>query len=72
MQRIGFFALLVVLVLDLVTEHAHRINLEIVERCNAEGIEFSLPCQLLHQAGESTSGRKESEKKRGLSNTLRR
>ena len=55
-------------------EHAHRINLEIVERCKAEGIEFAVFSPLLHDVGESAGGRmrQPEEKRRGLPGTLRR
>ena len=33
-------------------EHAHRINTQIVERFNAEGIDFAFPTQTLHLAGD--------------------
>jgi MscS family membrane protein len=33
-------------------EHAHRINLQIVERFNAEEIDFAFPTQTLHVAGD--------------------
>ncbi len=33
-------------------EHAHRINLEIKRRFNAEGIDFAFPTQTLHLAGD--------------------
>jgi len=33
-------------------EHAHWINIQIVERFNAEGIDFAFPTQTLHLAGD--------------------
>ena len=33
-------------------DHAHWVNLQIMERFNAEGIEFALPTQTLHIAGD--------------------
>ncbi len=33
-------------------EHAHWINMQIVERFNAEGIDFAFPTQTLHLAGD--------------------
>jgi MscS family membrane protein len=33
-------------------EHAHWINLQIMERFNAEGIDFAFPTQTLHVAGD--------------------
>jgi MscS family membrane protein len=33
-------------------EHAHWVNLQIMERFNAEGIEFAFPTQTLHLAGK--------------------
>ena len=33
-------------------EHAHWINLQIIERFNAEGIDFAFPTQTLHMAGD--------------------
>ena len=32
-------------------EHAHQINLQIMQRFNAEGIEFAFPTQTVHLAG---------------------
>jgi len=34
------------------SEHAHNINLQIMERFNAEGIDFAFPTQTLHLAGD--------------------
>jgi hypothetical protein len=55
-------------------EHAHRVNIEIVERCKAEGIEFAVFGPLVHDAGESAGSRvpQPAEKRRGLPGTLRR
>jgi MscS family membrane protein len=33
-------------------EHAHWVNLQIMERFNAEGIDFAFPTQTLHLAGD--------------------
>jgi MscS family membrane protein len=33
-------------------EHAHRVNGQIIERLNAEGINFAFPTQTVHLAGE--------------------
>jgi MscS family membrane protein len=33
-------------------EHAHWINIQIMERFNAEGIDFAFPTQTLHMAGD--------------------
>ncbi|MCH7548364.1 MAG: mechanosensitive ion channel family protein, partial [Candidatus Krumholzibacteriota bacterium] len=33
-------------------EHAHSVNVQIMERFNAEGIDFAFPTQTLHLAGD--------------------
>jgi len=33
-------------------EHAHWVNVQIMERFNAEGIDFAFPTQTLHLAGD--------------------
>jgi len=33
-------------------EHAHEVNLQIMQRFNAEGVEFAFPTQTIHMAGD--------------------
>jgi MscS family membrane protein len=33
-------------------EHAYWVNLQIMERFNAEGVDFAFPTQTLHLAGD--------------------
>jgi MscS family membrane protein len=56
-------------------EHAHWVNLQIIERFNAEGIDFAFPSQTLYHAGDTKrpllfgSGGRDSESSGSLPDT---